>query len=473
MQIVVLVAMGVSMLLLADTAPLRGAPVWVVAVAGVGYWAVTAALSGACSAMALRALAAPPDANRRALRRRMLLTVTTRAWLVGGLAGLIMLGYGRWIIRDLGLDRWPLASQAAAVTPFIVALLLNWILEYPLHRAGRLRLAGAMALTDRRPPPIWTLGEFLANNIRHHLLFILVPVGLIVGLTDVLELYVGPRLPDESAPWIVAIASLVAAGAVFLVSPLLIVRIWRTEPLEDGPLRRELEAMSRRMHLRFRDMLVWKSGGVIANAGVIGVLPSLRYVLLSDALLADMPDRHIQAIFAHEAGHVKHKHILFAVLFVLTVVTFCSLTAEVIERLAGLTMWQGQGVALALVAACFAVGFGWVSRRFERQSDVTAAWVSSWEHDDGHDAPDTVTPEGAKIFAEALEGVAYLNGMRAGGSNWRHGSIAWRVSYIRWLGSRRGSRREIGEVVWRIKTLVLLGLALMVGVTIWQALGGP
>ena len=470
MQIVVLVAMGVSLLLLADTAPLRGAPAWAVALAGVGYWAVTAALSGACSALALRAVAAPPEANRRALRRRMLLTLATRAWLVGGLAGLILLGYGRWITQDLGLDRWPLASEAAAVAPFVVALLLNWVLEYPLHRMTRLRLAGAMALTDRRPPPGRTLRQFLANNVRHHLLFILVPVGLIVGVTDALELYVGPRLPRESGPWILAAGSLAAAAGVFVISPLLIVRIWRTERLEDGPLRRELEAMSRRMHLRYRDMLVWKSGGVIANAGVIGLLPTLRYVLLSDALLAQMPDRHVRAIFAHEAGHVKHRHILFAVLFVLVVVTFCSLTAEVVERVVGMTMWQGQGIALALVAVSFAVGFGWISRRFERQSDVTAAWVSSWEHDDGVDADDTVTPAGAEVFAEALEGVAYLNGMRVAGSNWRHGSIAWRVSYIRWLGGRRGSRREIDRVVRRIKGVVLLGLALMAGVTVWQVL---
>ena len=48
--------------------------------------------------------------------------------------------------------------------------------------------------------------------------------------------------------------------------------------------------------------------------------------------------------------------------------------------------------------------------------------------------------------------------------------MAWRVSYIRWLGSRQGSRREIDRVVRRIKIVVVLGLALVAGLTVWQVL---
>lgn len=460
--------MGVAMVLLTDESG-RAAPVWQVAAAGVGYWAVTAALSRTGSALALKALLGGTTNDVRTVRRQAVVTVATRLWLVAGLGGLIWLGYGRWITHDLGLARWPLVGRLAAVAPFVVALMLNWIIEYPLHRVSRLRLAGTAALMGHRPVPVWTLREYLANNTRHHLLFILVPIAIIVLLADALELYVRPMLAPETSAWAVPVGSMVAAFGVFLVAPLIIVRIWRTERLADGPLRRDLEAMCRRMGLRFREILVWKSGGVIANAGVVGLLPAVRYVLLSDALLAEMSPKHIRAIFAHEAGHVVHKHILFSVMFVLVAVTFSSLATEVLMRLADLSLWQGEMVALSLVAMSFAVGFGWVSRRFERQSDVMAAWVSS-QDDDVEFAGDVVTPRGAAVMADALEAVAGLNGMRTGARNWRHGSIAWRVSYVLWLGNRYGSRQEIGCVVRRIKLVLVAGLVLMAVLVAWQGL---
>jgi len=466
MQIVVLAAIGVAMVLLADV-PERAVPLWQIVAAGVGYWAVTAALSRTGSAMALKALLAGTSSETRTVRRQAAVTVATRLWLVAGLGGVIWLGYGRWITHDLGLARWPLVGRAAAVAPFVVALMLNWIIEYPLHRVSRLRLVESAALMGQRPVPVWTLREFLANNIRHHLLFIVVPIAIIVLLTDVLVLYVDPLLAPETAAWATPVASLAVAFGVFLFVPLIVVRIWRTERLGDGPLRQDLEAMCRRMGLRFREILVWKSGGVIANAGVVGLLPAVRYVLLSDALLAEMSPQHIRAIFAHEAGHVVHKHILFAVMFVLVAVTFSFLASTVLMGLAELSQWQGELVNLTLVAVSFAVGFGWVSRRFERQSDVMAAWVASQE-DDVEDTGEIVTPRGAAVMADALESVAGLNGMRTGARNWRHGSIAWRVSYILWLGNRYGSRQEIDCVVRRIKFVLVAGLVLMAALVAWQ-----
>ena len=468
MQIVVLAAIAVSMLFLTAEAPGWAAPAWVLAAVCAAYWAVTAVLSRTGSVMGIRAMAAAVGESRRTPRRQAALAVATRLWLVGGLAGLIALGYGRWIMDDLALSGWPLVGKAAVVVPFIVALLLNWILEYPLHRAARRGLAEPPADCEARAAPTWTLGQFLANNIRHHLLFIIVPVGIIILASDVLELYVGPLLAVETAEVVVPVAAALAAGTVFLLMPLLIVRIWRTERLGDGPLRRRLEAICRRLGLRFREMIVWKSGGVIANAGVIGLLPSVRYVLLSDALLARMDERHVRAIFAHEAGHIRHRHILYAVLFVVVAVAFSTAAAEAMTLAAGLSPWQGQLAVLVFVAATFALGFGWVSRRFERQSDVEAAWVASWDDPSGSAPGDDVTIEGAAVFAAALEHVAALNGTQFGGRNWRHGSVAWRLGYIRRLAEGGGSRREIDRVVRRMKIALWVSLAVVAGLTLLQ-----
>jgi len=473
MHIVVLAAMAATMLFLGDHVPALAMPVWVVCVAGAGYWAVTAILSRLGSAWGLRAMVGGAASDRRAARRRTLFAMATRVWLIAGLAGLIVLGYGRWVMRDLRLGGWPLVGKAAVLAPFVVALLLNWLLEYPLHRASRRRLAAAALAEGRRTPPVWTLGQFLANNIRHQLLFIVVPIAIIVLLTDVLDLYIRPQLPGSSAETVVPAAAVLCTALVFLFVPFLVVRIWRTERLGDGPLRRDLEAVCRRLGLRFREILVWKSGGVIANAGVVGLLPAVRYVLLSDALLADMSARHVRAIFAHEAGHITHRHILFAVLFVLVAVGLSTLAAQAIVVLASLSLWHGEVLAMGFVAASFVGGFGWISRRFERQSDVMAAWVASWDDQAPGPPDDTVTPEGAAVFASALERVAYLNGMQVRAGNWRHGSVAWRLSYVRWLGSRGGSRREIDRFIRRLK-IALLGAVVVVGalLAVWEGHGG-
>ncbi len=162
------------------------------------------------------------------------------------------------------------------------------------------------------------------------------------------------------------------------------------------------------------------------------------------------------------------RHLQFEVLFVLVAVTFSGIAAEVIRVMASLSIQYGDLLAVTFIAASFAGGFGWLSRRFERQSDVTAAWVASWDDQESDEPNDTVTPEGAAVFATALERVGYLNGMQPQRRNWRHGSIAWRASYIRWLGSRHGSRREMDRFIGRVKIVLLLALALVVALLAWD-----
>ena len=43
---------------------------------------------------------------------------------------------------------------------------------------------------------------------------------------------------------------------------------------------------------RFSDILVWDTRGTVANAMVTGPLPLLRYVVLTDRLIEEIPDRH-------------------------------------------------------------------------------------------------------------------------------------------------------------------------------------
>lgn len=461
MQIVVIAAFVTALSLL--EAPLQLAePQWA-APAVLAYLLTALVLSGANTALSLRCIARQGEPSSRVLRRHNRLMILSRCWLIGGLAGSLMLGLAP-ALRQAGLMRVPLAAELAALAPFAAALMLTWTMEYPFHLAVRRHIAQREALQGNPPRPVWTLGQYLAFNLRHHLLFVAVPVGLILLLTDVLNLYVAPYF-GGAAMAVRFVGTLTAAGLVFLIAPVMLVRIWQTTPLAEGTLRDKLERLFQRLKLRARDIRVWHTGGVLANAGVMGLIAPVRYVLLSDALLEEMDDEQVQAVFAHEAGHIVHHHILYAVLFAAGSVLLCTagtdlaLTAVGIDPGGAAQLWS-----LAVVALVWAVGFGWISRRFERQSDVMAAWVVGQAVCNLDNDDDRIMPEGAAIFARALEKIAMLNGIPLSQRNWRHGSIARRAEYVLWLGSTGRGRREVDRTVERIK--LALWLLLLVSVVV-------
>jgi STE24 endopeptidase len=492
MQVVVLMAFVVAMTF-ADLArqpevtrllPPLVASRWLIMPAMVAYLAGAVAAGAFRTALSLRAIARSPDGPLGSARRHNVMTLLGQAWLVAGLAGVILLGYGPWVLEDLLLEHVPLVAEAVVLGPFIVALLLHWLLEYPLYRAVRGRIAERQVLAGLTARPPWTLGEYLGYNLRHHLLFVAVPVGLILLLTDSLVLasrhlprltlgvvhaasavlrLVGIDSPGLAGDIVKTGGLLVCAGGVLICAPLLIARVWRTARLPAGRLRDDLWRTCRQMKLNCRDLLVWRSGGMIANAGVMGLIGRLRYVLLSDALLEQMDDRQIKAIFAHEAGHIKAHHLFYALLFAVSSVTLCSAAGELTAAAMGLEWWIGQVLTLALLVAAWLGVFGWISRRFERQSDVMAAWSCGPEGG----APDgRITPEGAAIFSRSLERVAQLNGTSPGQWNWRHGSIAGRVEHVMWLGSTAGTREGIDRVVRRIKAALWLATAVGAAITV-------
>jgi len=53
------------------------------------------------------------------------------------------------------------------------------------------------------------------------------------------------------------------------------------------------------------------------TAGVMGLLPKFRYILVTDSLLDILSKEELNAVMAHEIGHIKYKHILFYILFLL------------------------------------------------------------------------------------------------------------------------------------------------------------
>jgi len=478
MQIQVLAAFIISWALVASEASENlMAPSWQTATALAAYLFGAAGIAAANTALGLRGLTRMGATLPRTLMRHNLLAMATAVWLTLGLAGVIYLGYGRWLMDDLGLTRLPLAGPLAAVGPFIVAMLVVWTMDYPFYRLARRRILAARLTDEARRP--WTLGQYIAYNCRHRLLFIAVPVGLIMLSYDLLCLYAWPYLaPLSAGEDIMLAASAGAAAGVFLIAPALIVRIWRTERMDDKPLRRGLEEISHRLKLRFREILTWKSEGMIANAGVMGIWGRIRYVLLSDGLLENLDHRQVEAIFAHEAGHIASHHILYSAMFTVASAAICAWGARMLSQAAELDYLGEVAAALGLISLVWFVGFGRISRLFERQSDVISAWSAGRQG--GADPPDNdpdsqgrITPEGAAAFARALDSIARLNGIPARQRSWRHGSVAGRISYILYLSSTGGSRKGIDRAVRRVKLLIWVLVICAIALTAAWRLAQP
>jgi len=457
MQIIIIIGF-VMALTLHQAGPHPQAPAWLTFAAIGGYLLGLIAAAALNAAAARRLLRRDPPKPSQAGRRHRLGGFLVTCWLLGGQVAVALLGYGRWVAASDALQRIPLAGEAAAVAPLLAGVLLVWLLGYPFYRDAH-RIAAEVA----NPTRVWTLGQYLAYNVRHHLLFILVPVGLILLAADAIQLATARWLSPPLGDYIQLGGTLLAAAGVFFFAPLLIVHVWKTAPLPDGPLREQLQAACRRLGLTYRRLLLWRSGGVIANAGVMGLAGPVRYILLSDGLLTGAEPRDVQAIFAHEAGHVVHHHIFYGGLFAMGSISLVASAGETLGAALAWDAWMVQTAVLGGLAGVWAVGFGWISRRFERQCDVLAAWTAG-PREQGDD-PDRITQEGAAVFAHALQRIAQINGLSPSQFNWRHGSIAHRAEYVLYLGSTRGTRRTIDRTVRKIKlALWLLAAAGLAGV---------
>jgi len=300
------------------------------------------------------------------------------------------------------------------------------------HRQGRVTLP---------------LGRYVWLRARVELGILLAPWLILVLAGGVAMVLFGNR------PW-ADLANGLTTGAVLVLlvvlSPLLLQAIWDTSSLPAGPLRERLEAFCRAQRFRCRDILVWHTHRHMANAGVVGPTPLIRYVMLTDALLHHSPDAEVEAVFAHEVAHVRCRHLPFYVAFGLAFIVFLANLLDALAALGwvapiegslGAVMATEHGVAmLAFGAFYWVVVFGYVSRRMELQADVYA--VSAVE------AP--------SAFLSALARLRALSRSPGGTSLWRHFSLDQRIALLERLRDDPAATAAFQRSVARLKRVFLL-----------------
>ncbi len=352
--------------------------------------------------------------------------------------------------------------------PAMFAWVGLWWAAYPAERAFREQsfLVQIDSNIPIRNGP--TLLQYLLANVRLQLLFMFAPVLSILVLRDLITaaaFFCGAQL-TEAHNLIISIASMLP---VLLAAPVLLVRIVPTEPLPPSPLRDRLEELCRRNGLKVSNILLWKTGGNLGNAAVMGILPRVRYLLVTDLLLETMPDEHILAVFAHEIGHVMHRHLLWMAGCAMCLMFAMAGPADSLLRsLRAYTVippTYGEFATFLLVGPFFLAVFGLVVRRLERQADVFAARNIPQLLADQAPSPTAQQDQnhvgslGATLVCGALKRVAQVNNVPLNAREWLHGSIASRIAFLRGLSEDppRTARFDLfmRRMLWAIFVLLL------------------
>jgi Zn-dependent protease with chaperone function len=333
----------------------------------------------------------------------------------------IFLLEGRYYLSRLPLAAGlPVLSHLAGIFLFFGYLCLIWLAARPSYQS-----IFARTLTAR---------AFVAANIRINLA-ILLPWLIISLLFDLLQLAPVPGLKEFLASaWGEPVLVLLSLFGLIFFLPLAIVRLWGCTPLPQGPTRQRLEDFCRSQQLQFSNILLWPLfEGRMLTAGVIGLSRRFRYILVTPALLEATTPEEIEAVMAHELGHIKRYHLqLYLFLFLgfglLTQVSgvpllLLLLSSDFFYQLITLTgaspdtilALASTSILFALMLGYFRFVFGFFMRNFERQADLYALAAM------GHASP----------LIRVFEKIALLSGNIRDLPSWHHFGLGQRIDYLR------------------------------------------
>jgi STE24 endopeptidase len=476
---------------LAESWPWLRSPFWMGSV--VFGQIIVAAATGTIYAQLVRTKLEREAAWLPAAQRRMAQgSHACRLVLIAGFcASVLLTDWVAWVNGFPAVTRIWALDEVIVLTPFFLSILAAWISLYPADRAIRQVSLEHRLLAAAPARPVWRLGTYLTFMFRQHVLVIAGPMLPIVIANDMTMVYSRQIRDAVGLAWADQAALVLIAGMVFLVAPLMLRFIWPTRPMPTGELRTRLEGLCRRVGLSYRRILIWETDGMVVNAAVMGLVAPLRYILLSDGMLEMMDDRRIEAVFGHEAGHVKKRHIEFYLLFaVLSMLIVGGITLAVGEWLhqTAPKAWIASGQVndylqlsgMLLIILVWGFGFGVVSRRFEWQADLFGARCVTPQPDEcnhpcvahGTAGPSeagrsAVCATAATLFADALHRIAVLNGIPIHARSWRHSSIAYRIELLKAYTSNPAASARLDRTVWIIKLILFVGTIIGLTIGVW------
>jgi len=373
-------------------------------------------------------------------------------------------------------------AELAVPLPYFVILLGAWLIYYDAERT--LHCTTVLGPNNK---DYWSRIGYFFNHLRQFA-FVMVPVLPIVAQQTASRFFPETWRSD----WYL-FGLLFALPLIFLL-PLLIKPLLGLKPMPAGPARDRLEAMAKRLHFHYADILLWHTHGAVANAMIFGLLPGIRYVIFTDRIIEELLPDELDAVFGHEVGHAKHGHIWLYMTFLLLSTT--TLTAGLLligQQLDAanveLPKWAEGWIALPpfiIIVSYIFVVFGFLSRRCERQADVYGCRAVSCTDTNclGHDSA-TIYPEraqglcptGIRTFIGALQRVDMINGgigfeedrPRTIGTvitgifkwlkAWQHSTMSLRMAFLGSLIGNPQKEQRFQKHITMLRWGLLLGLA--------------
>lgn len=254
-------------------------------------------------------------------------------------------------------------------------------------------------------------------------------------------------------------------AVLVVVGPSLIKSFWQCRPLPQGPGRKQIEAMCQRASMGYNNILEWGIfEGKLLTAGVMGLVKRFRYILVTKSLIQILDDDEMDAVMAHEIGHVKKKHLVFYLIFLLGFIVLSYavfdllLYAILYGNLAFPFMRDPRAEPLALTSILFTVAmtatllvyfryvFGYFMRNCERQADLYAFDLLG-------------TSLG---LVSSLQKIAAYSGQSHDRPSWHHFSIRQRIDFLNkcetdrsWIG--RHNRKLQRSMVAFMAGLLVMG----------------
>lgn len=323
-----------------------------------------------------------------------------------------------WLYFIPFIKQLSILENLIAIALFLFYLSTVWFFAYPAYR-----IFFGSSITRK---------SFIRSNIQLNFP-ILFPYLSLIFLNDLI--LIGPW--SGLAQWLNGYEGQMIFFSVFLLvlmvfMPLLVKQWWGCTPFGPSERLQQLKSFLRERHFRYREILNWPIfEGRMITAGIMGIVPNYRYILVSEALMQTLSLDELKAVLAHEMGHSKYRHLLFYVLFFIgyMFISFglIDLFYVFLATQPGLMgLFSGEGgqsdllylllalPILAMMLIYFRYIMGFFMRHFERQADLYSA----------------VVMETPIHTINALEKIAFSSGKIRDLPSWHHFSIKQRVDYL-------------------------------------------
>ncbi len=325
----------------------------------------------------------------------------------------------QWLHLIPGFASFSVLQGVLALAFFLFYLCTIWYVGYPAYKA-----IFRVAITRR---------SFIRSHLRFNLP-ILFPWLALSFVYDLLAL----------SPWsgfnafMNSVYGQMIFFAVFItllmvILPKFIQYWWGCKPIASSEKGEHLERFLKEKRFKCRGLLNWPIfEGRMLTAGIMGIVPRYRYILVTDSLLETLSSDELKAVLAHEMGHAKYRHLLFYVLFFVGFMALSFGLADISMYLAFLhpqfidliSNNDARSVSLFYLIISFPMlisllvyfryVMGFFMRNFERQADLYSA----------------VTMGTPMLTISSLEKIAFLSGKSRNIPNWHHYSIKQRIDYL-------------------------------------------